>query len=121
MIYLASPYTDIIPEILEERYRAARTATAHLLRHRLHTFSPIVHCHDLARVEGLPASASFWAEYNFHMLSLATKLVVLDLPGWSNSVGVNNECAFWRVVRKAPIYIANMVECKTGNLDRVLS
>ena len=119
MIYLASPYTDVLPEKMQERYELARDATAHLLARCIWVYSPIVHCHDLAVAATLPRTFDFWAEYNFHMLARADKLVVLEIPGWAVSVGVGAEIAFWRTVKGKPLYLASPNDCKAGNLDRV--
>lgn len=91
MIYLASPYTHREAYVRYQRYVAARTALAAMLRSREWAYSPIVHCHDLARVHDMPTDAEFWKDYNFYMLGRSTELRVLQLTGWDISVGVGME------------------------------
>lgn len=92
--YLASPYSHTNPEIREERFRLAEQALAHLLDRSVWTYSPIVHCHALSLRFDLPVSFDFWQEYNFAMLERAIELMVLTLPGWEVSRGVNEEIEF---------------------------
>lgn len=91
-VYLASPYSHIDPFVREQRYLAAMRAMAVLLRGGEAVYSPIVHCHELAKTAGLPTDAAFWRNYNFTMLASANALYMLLLPGWELSVGCKEEC-----------------------------
>ena len=62
-----------------------------MLQSGLAVYSPIVHCHELAKIADLPREAAFWMKYNFTMLAAAEILGVLMLPGWKESVGVTAE------------------------------
>jgi Domain of unknown function (DUF1937) len=92
--YLDSPYSHPLAATRELRYRAARDATAWLLRHRIWTYSPIVHCHDLAAQSGMPTDFEFWGDYNHAMIDRADELLVLTIEGWKESVGVNEEITY---------------------------
>lgn len=94
MIYLASPYTHADPEIRDQRYHEVLLAVKWLLTHKMWVYSPIVHCHALAKSHRLPHTADFWWAYNSHMLSRADELMVLALEGWQDSIGVAQECDF---------------------------
>lgn len=94
MIYLASPYTHNDPTIEEHRYEAIARFTVAKLTEGYCIYSPIVHCHILARTYGLPAKFDFWMQYNFRMLRLAQSLWVVRLPGWDISKGVQAEIQF---------------------------
>ena len=93
-VYLASPYSRASEELREERYLAARDCTTWMLRNRRWVYSPIVHCHDLARAGDLPNGFDYWQEYNKAMLIFARALYVLTIPGWRESDGVAWEIAF---------------------------
>lgn len=95
MIYLASPYSDPNPAVVAERYRLTEAATAELLRRRVWVYSPIVHCHHMATVHGLPTDAAFWRDYNEHMLGRSDELHVLCIDGWHRSLGVRHELEWW--------------------------
>src|SRR5258708_6960476 len=88
--YLGSPYTGS-PEIMEVRYEAVLQATKWLLEKRIWVYSPIIHCHELAKRFNLPRDAAFWRDYNRAMLSSASTFLILSLPGWADSVGLQAE------------------------------
>lgn len=93
-LYLASPYSHDDKEIEHMRYLGALNATAHLISRHVAIYSPIVHCHELARAAELPTDFEFWMRYNYRMLSAARKLLVLKLDGWEFSVGVRAEITY---------------------------
>jgi hypothetical protein len=93
MIYLASPYTHPDPLEMEYRYECILETTAHFLTQGHPVYSPIVHCHPLAKAKDLPRNYDFWFQYNIHMLELADEVWVIQLDGWQKSQGVNSEIA----------------------------
>jgi hypothetical protein len=93
MIYLASPYTHADPWIMEERYLRAARVLAGLLAQGLWTYSPIVHCHELAKIVALPKDAKFWEAYDFAMIAKSDRLLILRIDGWETSRGVAAEKA----------------------------
>jgi hypothetical protein len=95
MIYLASPYTHPDPFVREARYLAACQMVAEYLKKARWVYSPIVHCHELAKMIELPREFSFWKQYNQHMLSRSEALHVLMIDGWAESDGIGDEISFW--------------------------
>ena len=93
-IYLASPYTDKSDLIMHNRYLQVAEITAQLLNRGIHVYSPIVHCHELAKRFSLPRDFDFWQRYNEAMLEMASALHILQLEGWNNSKGVRKEIGF---------------------------
>jgi uncharacterized protein DUF1937 len=87
-IYLASPYSHPDKAVRHDRFEAVQRATAWLLNRRIWTFSPIVHCHNLAQVYGLPTDAEFWQSFNEAMLRQSESLWILGIEGWQDSRGV---------------------------------
>jgi hypothetical protein len=83
-LYLASPYSHVDPARRHGRYRAACAATCWLLNIRCWVYSPIVHCHELARLHDLPGDFEFWR--------------------MTDSIGVKNEIAYARRNMK-PIHL----------------
>lgn len=102
MKYLASPYSDPDLAVMQQRYEAARDATARLMLAGEIIFSPIVHCHFIAAHHDLPKTYEFWLTYDLHMIDLAETLLVLRIPGWEQSRGVTAEMAHARY-RDIPI------------------
>ncbi len=90
-IYLASPYTDPDPDVMQHRFEAAERVTAQMLKDGEAVYSPIVHCHELARRYDLPKDFDFWEKYNFRMLAVSCEVAVLRLDGWAESKGVGHE------------------------------
>ena len=93
MKYLASPYSHKDPFIREERYLRACKVLSDLLAQGEWVYSPIVHCHEFAKIvyrDGVPIFAH-WKQFDLHMLSLAEALLVLRIEGWDTSVGVKSE------------------------------
>lgn len=95
-IYLASPYSDKSYLVRHQRYIHVSEVTAQLLRQGLHVYSPIVHCHEIAKRFSLPKDFSFWEAYNYAMLEQAASLYILELEGWEKSRGVRGEIQFAR-------------------------
>lgn len=103
-IYLASPYTHPTLSVMDQRYHEAVNALAWLLKQRKWTYSPIVHCHELARLHDLPRDHKFWEEYDHTMLLSAITLYILNIEGMWESKGVQGEAEFAEQERK-PIFL----------------
>lgn len=94
LIYLMSPYTHEKESVMEWRYEQALYVTAKLLSMDIHVYSPIVHCHELAKRHDLPREVFFWEDYNKTMMERATEFYVLLLPGHDTSPGIKKERAY---------------------------
>jgi hypothetical protein len=105
IVYLASPYSHPDPAVRQARYRAVCRAAAALLAAGQPVFSPIAHSHPLVEY-GLPANWSFWQRYDQELLARCDELVVLMLPGWCESVGVQAEIQIARELGKPVRYLA---------------
>ena len=90
LIYLASPYSDPDPAIMEARFKAACQASANLMRAGHLIFSPIAHTHPIAQFD-LPKGWDFWERYDRAILDACSELFVLTLDGWRTSKGVQAE------------------------------
>ena len=91
IIYLACPYTHPDRAIRLERFQAASRAAASLMAQGKHVFSPISHTHPIAEVGELPLGWDFWEGYDKAFLSIASEMIVLKVPGWESSKGVQAE------------------------------
>ena len=92
--YLASPYST--PDLALRTWRVQETfsALAWLLARRIWTYSPIVHCDELSRIYALPTDARYWKDLNEAMIVPTAGIIVLGLPGWTESTGVARELKF---------------------------
>lgn len=91
MIYLASPYSSGVAELMEHRYDLAMRACAGLFHQRIIVYSPIVHWHEVAKRYNLPRDYKPWVEQDEGMISVCTEVWVLALKDWEDSAGVIND------------------------------
>lgn len=115
-VYLASPYTLQVIDPRTGRWSRARSRTlaaaaalhAGLLARRgVTAVSPIVlsaaMCH-LPATELDPLDERFWAGWCQHLLAVSRAVVVPDIPGWRQSLGVWRE-VIWALERNMPVHI----------------
>lgn len=93
MIYLATPYTHSDPNVIEERFQRVTKVAGKLLENGEVVFSPITHCHEIAKLHNLPTNWEWWMKIDREYLSKCKVLYILTLDGWENSKGVNAEIA----------------------------
>jgi len=93
LIYLACPYSHKNPKVRQRRFRAVTGASLELMKRGHLVFSPITHSHPIATLKGNKFKSDFnaWKEFDFRMLSVCDSLYVLCLPGWTSSIGVQEE------------------------------
>lgn len=105
LIYLASPYTHADAEVRRRRYEAAMYASA-IIAEYFNVFSPIVHSAPLELVCGLQLPHDEWLRRDLPFMEIATRCVVLKLPGWEKSTGVMWEIQ-WFGLRDIPITLVS--------------
>lgn len=96
--YIASPYSHPDPEVRLARYWAAVKKAAEMMKAGHRVFSPIAHTHEIGLVLGDAVNHAFWMDQDKAILRHCDKLVVLMLPGWSESKGVAEEVEFARTL-----------------------
>lgn len=69
-------------------------------------YSPISHNHPIASAHGLPTGWDFWEMYDTAFLEQCKLLIVLRLPGWDKSKGVDAEIKIANKL-KIPIEFSN--------------
>jgi len=92
--YLASPYTHADEQVMQQRFEAAERCLHWLLQKQIWTYSPIVHCHALAKRYGLPKDHLFWKTYDRAMIVPSRGILVLMIDGWKTSSGVTDEIVY---------------------------
>lgn len=105
LCYLASPYSSPNPLQRIERFEAACSAAATLMLEGYLIFSPIAHTHPIAERGNLPTGWDFWRDYDLLHLEACTSMLVLMLPGWRKSVGVQDEIAIMERMGKSVRYM----------------
>ena len=91
LAYLACPYSHPDPDVREKRFRESNIAAARLMTAGEMIFAPISHTHPIAVDGDLPKGWDFWERYDRAILSCCHKIIVLRLPGWTESRGVRAE------------------------------
>jgi hypothetical protein len=91
IVYLAVPYTHPDKFVIQQRFDKVNKVSARLMSEGINVFSPISHTHPIALAGSLPTNWEFWKNYDMAFLSCSKKLIVLQLDGWENSVGVQAE------------------------------
>lgn len=93
MIYLASPMSHPNPAIVEARYHIAAIHAAYLKAQGIFVYSPGVYALGLATVgmEEIKWTHEQWMSYDREIFDTCKSLIVLKIPGWEESKGVQIE------------------------------
>lgn len=96
-LYLAAPYSSPEPAVRAERFAAINHAAAAILSLGYAVFSPITQGHTLGPLlpEELASGHDFWMRQCLAQLPLYDYLLVLTLPGWKTSRGIQQELSWW--------------------------
>lgn len=99
--YLGSPYSHEDGLIRARRHRQVCEAAARLFERGIYTYSPIAHTVAINELGGLNEAAfEYWRPFDLGMVDRLTGLMVLMLPGWRESVGLQAEIAHARATGK---------------------
>ncbi len=92
-VYVACPYTDELPSVMQWRYEQVTIFSVYLLLRDVLPFSPISTTHHLVKF-GMGVFFDAWERFDLSWMEWADELWVLCLPGWELSVGVAREIEF---------------------------
>jgi len=107
LIYVACPYSHNDPAVRAERFERANYYSARMMAAGLLVFSPISQTHPIALAGDLPKGWDFWERYDRAYLGICRALVVLCLPGWEQSKGVQAEIKIMDDLKRPVWYIQN--------------
>ena len=93
LIYLAIPYSSPESYMRWVRWEIANRVAAKLMSEGNYIFSPISHTHPIKEVsEGkLPGGWEYWEGFDRQFLNVCKKIIVILIPGWEDSKGVQAE------------------------------
>ena len=103
--YIASPYSHPDKWVQHERYLAVMKFVARCMNEGEFVYSPILHCHELARNFNLPGDHLYWQKMNRAMQGHAAKTIVLRLTGWDVSKGVQDEITYAKLIEQPIEYV----------------
>jgi hypothetical protein len=102
--YLATPYSKY-PAGLDAAYRDAATAAAVCFRSGILVFSPIAHTHVISKVGNLSGGFERWAALDEAMIAASAGMIVVEMDGWQESVGITAEIEMCRRLGKSVHYM----------------
>jgi len=94
--YLAIPYSykvedkELKDAVERIRFEIANAICAYFMRLGVVMFSPISHSHPLVKY-GLPTDWDYWKSQDIAYLSVCSSMVVVQIEGWEQSKGVQEE------------------------------
>ncbi len=89
--YLASPYSKY-PGGVEAAFNEACVNAAMLMAEGIPIFCPIAHTHPLdAYIPREKSTHAFWMKADRWAVQLAHGIIVLEMDGWQDSLGVRHE------------------------------
>jgi hypothetical protein len=115
LIYLASPYTDPDPAVMEARALEACRVACGLLAQGHRVIAPIAFYHLIAKVGCLPPEFEFWDQLDEQLILVCGELWIIAMLGWKSSRGINNEVIKARRWGK-PIYLVDPETLKKESL-----
>lgn len=102
--YLATPYSKH-PGGIEEAFRAASREAALYVRAGIPVVSPIAHTHPIAAHGGLDFyDHSIWMPMDEPLMAAAVGLIVVRMPTWEQSKGIQMEIAAFRTAGKPIVF-----------------
>lgn len=104
MIYLCTPFRAH-PRGTETAWEDARRAAAALVRTGLTVYSPVVHCAPIAEINNSTHDAA-WLAYQEPFLAACDELIVVMMPGFTNSAGIVHELKRAVALKKPIRYVA---------------
>lgn len=115
LVYLASPYSDPDPTVRQRRFEEVCKAANFLMKCAYTVFCPVAHSHPIELAGSKIEDHDFWMEQDIAILKHASRLVVLRLDGWKESLGVQREIAIAKTLLM-PINYQTYSEVLRGEL-----
>jgi len=84
--------------MLAARWAIANQVAAKLMSEGNYVFSPISHTHPIKEVSNgkLPGGWEYWEGFDRQFLNVCKKIIVIRIPGWEESKGVQAEIKIGR-------------------------
>ena len=93
IVYIAVPFSDPSMKVKLERYSMVNKVCAKLMNEGVILFSPVTMGWSIAEAtpDGLPTDWKYWQRTCTEMVRACYKIIVVMMPGWESSVGVQAE------------------------------
>lgn len=107
LVFVSCPYTGPA-EIVEWRMKKFSEYVAEMeTRGQFHAVSTLYNQLVLDRGIALPGDYGFWQSYSHSLILVSSRVDVLKLPGWQDSVGVQDEIEIAKS-RNIPVNYINL-------------
>lgn len=103
-IYLGSPYAKYHAG-MDEAARIVTECAGKLMARGLRIYCPIAHGHAVTRYHELPRTWDFWQDQDQPLMDAAAALIVLEMRGWWDSVGLKHEFESFLAAGKPIVYL----------------
>lgn len=94
LYYLASPFSSKIEGLEEKRFKTITKVAAALLKLGIKGIYPITSSVELAKYMEAKTTFEHWAELDFMYIEHCDHVIVADMLGWQESIGVQAEIEF---------------------------
>lgn len=109
LMYIACPYGHQDRSVVDYRMEMFYKTDAHLIRQGYLTVSPMNKIYMVEKEE-LDTSWNFWEQYSYALLSKCDSLVVILVPGWEESYGVQAEIRYARELGLEVLYYSPSIK-----------
>ena len=105
IIYIAGPYSnnapidakkDASPKKREARVNAVTEIARQLVEDGKIVYSPLTMTHPIDIRMGKNPDSAFWVAFDEAFMAHCSRIVVLKLPGWDGSSGVEREIEYFK-------------------------
>lgn len=94
LYYLASPFSSKLPEVEDERFKTITKVAAELLKVGIKGIYPITSSVEIGKYMEAKTTFEHWAELDFMYIEHCDHVIVADMLGWQESIGVQAEIEF---------------------------
>ena len=91
LVYVAAPYNDPNPDVVNERMKRLTKQVAQMMSSGMHVFCPNIYLHPIAQIGELSTRWEYWESYCRAVLGRCQKMIVLMFEDWKLSTGVEFE------------------------------
>ena len=123
LIYLGCPYSDNSKVVMTNRYLQATRVAQDLTAAGFIVFSPITHSHRLwlegtnSNEDGMQVKSwDFWKHLDIPILSICQLMIVYQLPGWKESVGLTAEIEYAGQLGLPILYLPKVWSALVGEM-----
>lgn len=108
IVYLACPYSHPDMAVRIARFEDSARAAAHLIHQGIFVYSPITMTHPIDLVmasENETMGTDYWVDFDEAFMDVCSEMLILTLPGWQKSRGIQREIDYFQAAGKPIGYL----------------